>query len=159
MLLRELEPGDWPEVIELNQASVRELSDVDDSRLAYLSSCAHRAVVIETDGVLTAFALAMGPRAGYDSRNYQWFESRFERFLYLDRIAVAERHRRAGFATRIYDELESTAAGFGRMVCDVNVEPPNDASLAFHARRGYLEIGRLQHADKLVALMSKELGS
>jgi predicted GNAT superfamily acetyltransferase len=44
------------------------------------------------------------------------------------------------------------------MVCDVNVLPPNQASRAFHAARGYDEIGRLAHGpDKVVALLSKEL--
>ena len=54
--------------------------------------------------------------------------------------------------------MEETAAPFERMVCDVNVRPPNDASLAFHGARGYLEVGRLAHgSEKVVALMSKEL--
>jgi predicted GNAT superfamily acetyltransferase len=54
--------------------------------------------------------------------------------------------------------MEAAAAPFGRMVCDVNIAPRNDASLAFHAARGYREVGRLAHGSaKTVALMSKEL--
>jgi predicted GNAT superfamily acetyltransferase len=46
------------------------------------------------------------------------------------------------------------------MVCDVNIEPRNDASLAFHAARGYREVGRLAHGSvKAVALLSKELAA
>jgi predicted GNAT superfamily acetyltransferase len=46
------------------------------------------------------------------------------------------------------------------MVCDVNIEPRNDTSLAFHAARGYHEVGRLAHGSvKTVALMSKELAA
>jgi predicted GNAT superfamily acetyltransferase len=45
------------------------------------------------------------------------------------------------------------------MVCEVNLEPRNDVSLAFHAARGYVEVGQLAHGqEKLVALLSKELG-
>ena len=54
--------------------------------------------------------------------------------------------------------MESAAAVFERMVCEVNVLPVNDASLAFHRSRGYVEVGRLRHGpDKVVALLSKEL--
>ena len=47
---------------------------------------------------------------------------------------------------------------FERMVCDVNIEPRNDASLAFHAARGYERSASSAHGEaKTVALMSKEL--
>jgi predicted GNAT superfamily acetyltransferase len=121
-------------------------------------ACAHRALLAEDHGDVAAFALAIAPGSPYDSRNYAWFGERFESFLYLDRIAVAAEHRRRGIGARIYDEMESAARGFARMVCDVNLEPRNVASLAFHSARGYQEIGRLAHPGKLVALMCKELG-
>ena len=33
------------------------------------------------------------------------------------------------------------------MVCEVNSEPPNVESLAFHEARGYREVGHLRQAD------------
>jgi uncharacterized protein len=159
MRLRAIERGDWPAVLALNVESVRELSPLDLGRLEYVLGCTHRAIVAEGDGEVTAFALAMAPGSVYDSRNYVWFGERFERFLYLDRIAVARAHRRRGIGARIYDDMERAAGEFGRMVCDVNLEPRNDASLAFHYARGYREIGRLEHPGKVVALMCKELGA
>jgi predicted GNAT superfamily acetyltransferase len=60
--------------------------------------------------------------------------------------------------TRTDNAMESAAEPFERMVCEVNVLPLNQVSLAFHTSRGYLEIGRLEHeAAKVGALMSKEL--
>jgi uncharacterized protein len=161
MRLRELAPVDWPAVLALNHASVSELSPLDEERLGFVLSCANRAVVVqdEYDGEIVAFALAIAPASDYDSRNYAWFGERYESFLYLDRIAVGADRRRRGIGALIYDELEGAAAEFGRMVCDVNLEPRNDASLAFHRARGYREIGRLQHPGKLVALMCKEIAS
>ena len=159
MRLRAIERADWPAVLALNEESVRELSPIDLARLEYVLGCAHRAIVAEREGEVTAFALAMAPASAYDSPNYAWFGERFERFLYLDRIAVACSHRRRGIGARIYDDMEGAAGEFGRVVCDVNLEPRNDASLAFHSARGYREIGRLEHPGKLVALMCKELGA
>jgi predicted GNAT superfamily acetyltransferase len=158
MGLREASSEDWPALLALNAASVRELSPLDEQRLRYIFALAHTSLVIERDREVVAFALAIAPAADYDSKNYGWFGERFERFLYLDRIAVAAPLRRHGLGALLYDAMEEAATPFQRMVCDVNVDPPNDASLAFHAARGYSEVGRLAHGDvKTVALLSKEL--
>gem|GEM_PF-5635634 len=38
--------------------------------------------------------------------------------------------------------------------------PPNEASLTFRASRGYIDVGRLEHAArKVMALLSKELAA
>jgi predicted GNAT superfamily acetyltransferase len=157
MKLRALERADWPAVLALNQDSVDELSDLAGERLGYVLSLASRALVAEADAHVVAFALAMAPGTTYDSRNYRWFSQRFERFLYLDRIAVDVHSRRSGIGARLYAEMEAAARAFGRMVCEVNIAPSNDASLAFHVARGYREIARLEHGEKVVALMCKEL--
>jgi predicted GNAT superfamily acetyltransferase len=157
--VRELQRADHPRVLELNQASVQELSPLDEQRLQYILALAHRSLVAERDDrEVVAFALAVAPGTDYDSRNYTTLSEMFESFLYLDRIAVADSARRQGLGAALYDAMEQAAAPFGRMVCDVNIEPRNDASLAFHAARGYREVGKLVHGDvKTVALMSKEL--
>jgi len=43
------------------------------------------------------------------------------------------------------------------MTLEVNVDPPNPPSLAFHSGRGYVEVGRGGPADHVVSLMAKEL--
>jgi hypothetical protein len=158
MQLRELTDADLPAVLELNQASVVELSPLDEQRLRYILALAYRSVVVDHDGGVRAFAIAIAPGTDYDSRNYARLGERFERFLYLDRIAVAAGARRQGLGAMLYDMIEQAARPFGRIVCDVNIEPPNDVSLAFHAARGYLPLEELAHAEKRVVLMGKELG-
>jgi predicted GNAT superfamily acetyltransferase len=118
----------------------------------------HLGLAVEHEGEIVAFALAIAPGTPYDSQNYRWFAARFERFLYLDRIVVADPFRRRGIATRLYDAIEIAVDSFDRMVCDVNILPPNQASLEFHAAREYREVGRLTYgSEKVVALLSKEL--
>jgi uncharacterized protein len=158
MKLRELRRADWSAVLALNLASVRELSALDEQRLEWISSLAHHSLAVESEGELVAFALAIAPDTPYDSQNYRWFGSRFERFLYLDRIVVAAPFRRRGIGMRLYDDMEARAEPSDRMVCDVNILPPNQASLSFHTAREYREVGRLAHGpEKIVALLSKEL--
>lgn len=159
MLLREPTRTDWPRLLELNQASVSELSALDEARLRMVLSLAYRSLVVEDEGQVVGFAIAMAPGVPYDSNNYRWFSENFEEFLYLDRVAVAESMRRRGIGAQLYDAMESAAQSFGRMVCEVNVVPPNETSLAFHESRGYGEIGRLEHnPEKVVALMGKGFG-
>lgn len=158
MKARELARADWPTVLALNEASVRELSPLDETRLQYILELAHAALVVEREGEVAAFAIAIAPGTPYDSANYRWFAERYERFLYLDRIAVGAAHRRHGLGALLYDAMEEAARPFGQMVCDVNVKPRNDASLGFHAARGYEDVGRLEHGQvKTVALMRKQL--
>ena len=55
-----------------------------------------------------------------------------------------------------YDELE---AGCGRpvMCLEVNLDPPNEPSLAFHRARGYTEVGRRECGGRLVLMLAKRL--
>ncbi len=158
MTLRELTRADWAQMLSLNLASVQELSELDERRLEWILSFAYRSLGVEHERELVAFALAIAPGTPYDSENYRWFEARFERFVYLDRVVVSERLRRRGIATLVYDAMEDAAAALRRIVCEVNLVPPNPASLAFHASRGYVEVGRLTLGEgKRVSLLSKEL--
>jgi len=155
---RELRRADWPRLLSLNRASVRELSELDEQRLEWILSLAHSALAVEHEGQVAAFAVAIAPGTAYDSENYRWFGDHFQRFLYLDRIVVADSLRRRGIGAQLYDAMEAAAQPLERMVCEVNVLPVNEPSLAFHAARGYVEIARVAHGqEKVVAMMGKEL--
>jgi len=56
---------------------------------------------------------------------------------------VAEAARGRGYARRLYAGLteHALAAGHDLIVCEVNSDPPNPASDAFHAALGFLEVG------------------
>jgi predicted GNAT superfamily acetyltransferase len=158
MRLRDVTEADHPRLLELNAESVQMLSELDEQRLGFILSLPGRSLVAELDGEVAGFAIAIAQGTGYDSDNYRWFSERYGRFLYLDRIAVDASSRRRGLGGALYDAMEATAAACGRMVCEVNVEPLNEVSLAFHRARGYEEVGRLTHGTvRTVALLSKEL--
>src|SRR5450631_2361601 len=158
MRIRDLTAADRPRVLELNAESVEVLGELDDQRLEWILALARRSLVAELEEENVGFAITIAPGTDYDSKNYRWFCEHYERFLYLDRIAIAAAHRRAGVGGALYDAMEATAASCGRMVCEVNVDPPNEVSLAFHRARSYVEVGRLAHATRTVVLLGKELG-
>jgi len=159
-MLRDATPSDWSAVLMLNENSVESLSPLDEARLAKLAhaSCYFR--VIEQDGEIAAVLLGFRKGADYDSPNFLWFDAHSGDFVYVDRIVVAPQFRGRRLADRLYDDFEAFARsrGVGRITCEVNIKPPNPASLRFHARRGFREIGRLAHGDaKVVSLLELAL--
>ncbi len=155
-LLRPLADSDIPDVVALNQANLDAVSRMDEDRLVQLRAWSDRFDVVEEDGELAGFVVTFAPGAPYDSENYRWFTERHVAdFYYLDRVVFADRFRRRGLGGFAYDALEKVAAGYGRMTLEVNLVPRNDASLAFHARRGYDEVGRLGDERYLVAMLEK----
>lgn len=157
-LLRPISPADVPAVLALNEVNVEVLAPMDAERLAELSAWAHRADMIQCDGEVAGFVLAFGPGTDYDSPNYRWFGDLYgQDFHYLDRIVLDDRFRRRGLGSAVYDQVEADATARGRLALEVNIEPPNEPSLAFHTGRGYQEVGRLGGPGKTVALMAKDL--
>jgi hypothetical protein len=149
---------DLRNVLALNAANVEMLAPMDADRFRRLREWSDRFSVIESEGAFAGFVVTFASGSGYDSVNYRWFSERYEDFYYLDRIVLLPEARRLGLGTRAYAELERLAARHGRMALEVNLVPRNDASLAFHASRGYVEVGRLGDDGHLVSLMTKELG-
>ncbi len=125
-------------------------------RLEELRGWADRFDVVDVDGAFAGFVVTFGPGTAYDSENYRWFTARHaDGFYYLDRIVLHEDFRRRGLGGFVYDEVEAVARRHGRMALEVNLVPRNDASLAFHRARGYVEVGRLGDDEHLVSLMEK----
>ncbi len=128
------------DLLALNNAHAQELSPLGPDRLIHLI---REAFVARKIGHADAFILAFDQAANYDSPNFLWFRSRYERFVYVDRIVVAAAARRRGYARRLYDDVFEIAAraAHQHVVCEVNSDPPNPASDAVHAALGFVEVG------------------
>ena len=134
-------PGDAEAaVLALNNAHAIELSWLEPERLRRLLKNAFYARRI---GDLAAFLLAFDEGADYDSPNYLWFRQRYPRFVYVDRVVVDPSMRKQGLAHALYQDLFLRAAEAGHriVVCEVNSDPPNPATDAFHAALGFAEVG------------------
>ena len=161
MILRDATRADWPAILALNAESVHFLSPLDIHRLAELAAAAFYLRVAQGEGgAVAGVLLGFGKGAAYDSPNYRWFDARYDAFAYIDRVVVAPAFRGQGVADRLYDDFEkfARARGLTSLVCEVNVEPPNPVSLAFHTRRGFAEVGRQPYGEaKVVAMLARSL--
>jgi len=147
-------------VLSLNNAHAKETSALDETSLAELLDMAFYARGIEHGA--TAFLIALDQKASYWSPNFRWFKEFRKTFVYIDRIIVAVSARGQGIARILYEDLFVAAreAGHDRMVCEVNIEPPNPASEAFHLAMGFEEVGHatIHGGTKTVRYFEKAIG-
>ena len=127
----------------INQENIPELGDVpelEDFKLRV--NWSENIFVYKHEDIIKAFVLCMREGQDYNSPNYQYISSRFQKFLYVDRIAVQEEFRGKGIGEKIY----STVIAKGKennldILCEVNTRPLNEPSIAFHQKMGFEEIG------------------
>jgi uncharacterized protein len=131
-------------MLPLNNAHGFETSLLDASAMSGLVGNAFYCCGI--DHGATALLIALDQDAPYDNPNFTWFKQRYDSFVYIDRVIVADAARGQGLARRLYENLfvKARQAGQTRAVCEVNVQPPNPASEAFHSAMGFVAVG---HAD------------
>jgi predicted GNAT superfamily acetyltransferase len=160
-MIRDVTTADFPAILALNAESVHFLSPLDAVRLQRLHAQAAYHRVVEINGTVAAFLIALREGADYDSPNYLWFAERYPRFLYVDRIVVAAAQQGRHLGAHLYDDLIAFAVanGFTKLTCEFDLEPPNPPSAHFHARYGYHEVGRqwLGGGKKQVSLQVREL--
>ncbi len=116
--------------------------------------------VAEQAGEPCGYLLAFGAGFAAIGDEYAWFSARHAAFLYVDQVAVARASWRRGAGAALYADLEraARAGGIDLLACEVNLEPPNARSLAFHAAQGFHEAGRMRVSDgRFVALLERAL--
>ena len=156
----DVDPSGLDEVLALNEAEVPHLGKVDIDQMAWFAEHAHYFRVALAEERLAAFLVGLRPGSQYQSPNYRWFCERYEDFAYIDRVAVSVDFRRHGLASRLYDDfLAAMPSGIGYMTCEVNVRPPNEESMRFHERLGFVQVGsqETENGNKEVALLAKPL--
>jgi uncharacterized protein len=129
-------------MLPLNNTHTAETSLLDEASLAALLSMAFYARGIDRGA--TALLIALEHTACYTNPNFNWFKTHRESFIYVDRVIISSAARGQGLGRALYRDLFAAAkqAGHDRVVCEVNIDPPNPTSEAFHAAMGFIGIGQ-----------------
>lgn len=136
------------------------VNSLDLAEIAWFAAHARFFRVARLDGQIAGFLIGLGPGLDYASPNYRFFCERNERFGYVDRVVIADGARRLGVGSRLYEDYTATLRGFVPVLnCEVNIRPPNEASMAYHETHGFVQIGtqETEGGEKEVALMEKRL--
>jgi len=146
-------------ILALNAACTPAVGEMDATDYRDIVGWAHRVLIAEAGGQPAGFMILIRPGSAYPSLNYAWFERRFLRHLYVDRIAIDQSVRGQGIGRALYDAALAIAAANGdqRITCEVNVDPPNPESMAFHMRLGFRHLLDRPWKDKVVAMLERPL--
>lgn len=161
--IRDAVESDEEFILALNAASTPAVAEMDAGDLSDIAGWAHRVLVAEMDGERCGFLILIRPGSAYPSDNYAWFEAKFDNHLYIDRIAVSEFAKGEGVGRALYEEAAVIAVGNGdeRLTCEVNVDPPNPQSMAFHTRMGFRHLHTRPSGgskpQKIVAMLERPL--
>jgi len=152
-------------ILELNEEFVDVLAPLTRERLELLDSLSSYHRVAMDEERVAGFVLAFGSEVGHDSVNFRWFAERFASFLYVDRVVVSSQLQGTGVGSLLYRDLFAFArrAGYERVTCEIDSDPPNPASERFHDRFGFGEVGTQQvqyvaGKPKRVSLRSAAVG-
>tara|TARA_B100000767_G_C19684157_1_gene500957 strand:+ start:672 stop:1151 length:480 start_codon:yes stop_codon:yes gene_type:complete len=154
MDFRELREEDISGIWEINEQGLPGTGQVNQAEIKALLELSELTLGAFSDGELLGFVICLLPRTDYGSLNYSWFNERYDHFIYVDRIAIAENHRNMGIGSKIYQEVVIYATQHGiPIAAEVSLEPPNPGSMRFHHRYGFNEVGVLTHDSKSVTMM------
>jgi predicted GNAT superfamily acetyltransferase len=160
LAIRPVQARDYPSLLAINHAGHPGVYPLTHNDLAVLLTDCPYFCVAELDGRILGYIIGYTPYDQCDGDEFAWFQAHLSDFLYIDQIAVADSARRSHVGTYLYDHAEDYARHhqLTSVVCEVNLEPPNPASLNFHIKRGFAEIGVLRGADgRTVSLRQKHV--
>ena len=144
-------------IYDLNQSNTPEVGSLESmnhlKQLIELS--AYNLLALDDDEVI-GFIICMRESSGYGSENYKFFTQRLKKFLYVDRVAIDEQHRRAGLGQAIYENIFVLARNNDLPIAlEVNTQPVNQPSLNFHEKMGFDKVGARDFDDHSVAYFIK----
>lgn len=150
--------ADIPRLVELNDAASPAVPITSAADMASLLAVAGFTLAARHEGQLVGFLIGMRAGAEYASENFRFFTARSSDFLYIDRIVIDASRRGAGTGRALYEAVlqRARAEGVSEVTCEVNLDPPNPESLAFHARMGFERVGEQEtkNGSVTVALLA-----
>ena len=144
--LQPLADADLAALLRLNAANYPAVHTLDEATLDWLLGFdgGPHLVAVDSAGTVLGYLLAFPSRSAYADSEISELRRRLtEPFLYICQVVVAPAHRGRGIARAFYEALADVARrqGVRLLCCDVNSNPPNPGSMAFHRQVGFTELG------------------
>jgi predicted GNAT superfamily acetyltransferase len=145
---------------DAHAAAVNALAPADFAAL--VASAFDARMIAAPDGAPAAFLVALSHATPPQGPNHGWFLARHPAFAYVDRVVVAQGWQGRGLGRLLYADLAQRAreAGLPLLACEVNLDPPNPVSMAFHEKLGFAPAGEATDPrnGKRVRYLVKALG-
>lgn len=123
-------------LLNLNNQFSKETSKLDLEKFEEMVANSFCAIAIAPE---VGFILAFDENSNYNGAHFQYFKTKYENFLYIDRVIVGRNFQGQGIGTSFYEIILEIAEEEGKdlLVCEVNIDPPNDISIEFHENFGF----------------------
>ena len=93
-------------------------------------------------------------------KNFNEIENRVSNFLYIDRVAVDDEHRKNKLGTSLYENtLDFAKKNFiNNLTAEINLLPSiNTPSFNFHKNFGFIEIDSVKYAEDYEVSLQKKI--
>lgn len=153
----QLNEAQFQSIYDLNQANTPEVGSLESMQhLKQLIEFSSYNLLVLKEDEIVGYIICMREGSAYGSENYKFFTQRLKKFLYVDRVAIDEQHRRAGLGQAIYEDIFAQAISDSLPIAlEVNTQPVNQPSLNFHEKMGFDRIGAKDFDDHSVAYFIK----
>jgi predicted GNAT superfamily acetyltransferase len=144
-------------IYSINQANTPEVGSLESvEKLKELLHISSLIIVARINNEIIGFVVCLEAGAAYTSLNYKFISKKAKKFVYIDRIAIKNQHRRSGIGKSLYEIVFNYSKKFELPIyCEVNTKPKNQPSLDFHKKNGFLKIGTKEFRDHSVVYMLK----
>ena len=129
-------------VLNLNKKHNEALIPMDNKELRFLCDKAELFDIAYVDDVPAGYIIAL--REGieeHEYKSYKWFCENYSRFLYVDQVVIDEEYWGKGLGACLYQKVFERANKTGVEIIAVAITADNEASLNFHAKMGFQNVG------------------
>ena len=130
------------DIYDINQALIPDVGSLKDiGTLKKLIELSKISEALKVKGELVGFYVCFGEKSEYDSINYKYFNKKYSRFLYVDRIGIKKSFENRGFGKYLYSNIFKKMRASDQALCaEVNILPKNERSLIFHENLGFTRV-------------------
>ena len=130
-------------ILSLNEDSMPAVSSSNLEMMKHFLVISDYFKVCKVNGEPIGFLIALLPAKDYNSEHYQWFNDKYDSFIYVDRIIFNKSYQKQGYGTILYNDLINSIKNKSLdIACEINLKPYNEQSIKFHDKYGFKEVGR-----------------
>ena len=154
---RECQLADVSTMWEINQQGLPGTGKVTQKEICHLMEISEVCIGAFKDDSLVGFVICLLPKKNYASLNYSWFNERYEKFIYVDRIAVDTQFRDRGIGSELYQRvIQYSIENNIPITAEVSLDPPNLGSDRFHIRHSFNSVGEFHQENKSVTMYIRD---
>ena len=94
-LIRNVDSGDIQELVRINDLAIPAVNSISSNKFEwFLENSLYFKLIESSSKEVKGFLLVLRQNLEYESLNYIWFNRRFKKFAYIDRIAILSPYKK-----------------------------------------------------------------